>query len=152
MTLPHYAAYKLAVVIGLGAGTLYAFIEKGTTSNVELALVAGSIAAIPPTITGVFTLVVQHRNTVKLDSVKKTGEATHDLSNSAMGAQLLAAIEDKQALSVVLHAVAKERGTPEALAAAQAQDVRVETAKKLYNEHQRNQAKVDAKHEMEAGN
>jgi hypothetical protein len=69
MALHHYAAFKLAGAIGLGAGAIFAFVEKGTTSNVELALIAGGIAAIPPTITGVFSLIVQSRNANKLKEV-----------------------------------------------------------------------------------
>jgi hypothetical protein len=71
MAIHHFAAYKLAGVIGLGAGAIFAFIEKGTTSNVELALIAGGIAAVPPTITGLFSLVLQHRNAGKLTKISE---------------------------------------------------------------------------------
>jgi hypothetical protein len=70
MTLHSLAAYKLgAWVLGLGAGAIFAVVEKGTTSNVQLALIAGGIAAVPPTITGLFALVLQHANAKKLNKI-----------------------------------------------------------------------------------
>jgi hypothetical protein len=69
MALHHYAAYKLVGIVSLGAGALFAIIEKGATSNIELALISGGIAAIPPTITGIFALVLQHSNAKKLSAI-----------------------------------------------------------------------------------
>jgi hypothetical protein len=62
-----------------------------------------------------------------------------------MGEQLLAGIADKQALSVVLHAIAAKSGLPSDLEAATAMDVRVKAAQEKYQIHAKNQAVVDAK-------
>jgi hypothetical protein len=121
---------------------------SSSTIPLIIAAVGSGIAAILSSV----AVIIGALNKTTIESVKKTGEvtnkisdATHTLTNSAMGAQLLSAIEDKQALSVVLHSNAKKSGVLTDLEAAQAMDVRVEAAKKLYQEHVRNQAVVDAK-------
>jgi hypothetical protein len=66
MALHHYAAYKLgAWSVGLGAGVIFAFIEKGTTSDLRIALIGGGIATIPPTIIGLFNLIQQQRGFIE---------------------------------------------------------------------------------------
>jgi len=112
-----------------------------STIPLIIAAVGSGIAAILSSV----AVIIGSLNKSTIESVKKTGEATHTLSNSAMGAQLLSSIADKEALAVVLHSVATKSGVLSDLEAAAAMDVRVEAAKKLYQEHVRNQAVVDAK-------
>jgi hypothetical protein len=87
MALHHYAAYKIVGIISLGAGALFAFIEKGNTSNVQLALIAGGIAAVPPTITGLFALVLQHSNAKKIN---KIGENVDGILSKAQTGEIAA--------------------------------------------------------------
>jgi hypothetical protein len=81
----------------------------------------------------------------ELVSVKHTGEATHTLSNSAMGAQLQVNVATLEALSVVLHRVAVTSKEEADAAAALAVDVRVDAAKKVLQDHLTKQAVVDSK-------
>jgi hypothetical protein len=104
-------------------------------------LITGIFAAVGSTV----ATILGAMNRTDVLSTKKTGEATHILTNSAMGQQLLDGIADKQALSVVLHTLATNSGKPEDLAAAIAMDVRVKAAEVKYQQHQRNQAIVDEK-------
>lgn len=66
----------------------------------------------------------------KLDAVQKTGEQVHSLVNSAHGASL-------RALAAALRIIATDRPTPENITAA-------DKAEKASEEHECNQAKVDA--------
>jgi hypothetical protein len=70
MTLPHYAAYKLgAWGVGLGAGAIFAFVEKDVVLTRYLFLYGIAIATIPPTVTGIFSLILQHRVEKKVDGI-----------------------------------------------------------------------------------
>lgn len=72
-------------------------------------------------------------------------EKVHILANSAMSAQLKLNVEFAEANSVQAHRIAeitKEEGD---MAAATASDVKVKSQQTLYQEHQMQQAKVDAK-------
>jgi hypothetical protein len=80
-----------------------------------------------------------------LGKVKKTGEANHQLSNSAMGAQLQDAVDTAQEKAIFAHRIADLTKTAGDSAAATAADVRVIAKRKLLEEHLKNQAIVDAK-------
>ena len=80
----------------------------------------------------------------KTSQVKKIAEATHTLTNSAMGAQLLTNVQNLEALAVLAHRFAENNNESD-IAAASAIDVRVAAAKALYQKHLINQATVDAK-------
>jgi hypothetical protein len=67
----------------------------------------------------------------------------HTLSNSAMGAQLKGAIEVAEQVAVLAHRLA-ESGAAGDVAVAAAADLKVAANKVLYQEHQIQQAKVDA--------
>jgi hypothetical protein len=113
--------------------------SQWTPFNVGI-LITTTLAAVGSTA----AVIIGALNRSDVISTKKTGEATHVLTNSAMGQQLLDGIADKQALSVVLHSVASASGKAEDLAAATAMDVRVKAAEAKYQQHQKNQAVVDA--------
>jgi hypothetical protein len=79
MALHHYAAYKLgAWGIGLGMGAIFAFVEKGATSDLKIALIGGGIATLPPTILGFFNLIQQQRgfNEQRRDRLANTKQLT----------------------------------------------------------------------------
>lgn len=80
----------------------------------------------------------------EVSSVKATTEATHTLSNSAMGEQMKSTLAALMALSVVQHRLAAN-GQEAEVAAAEAVDVQVEAARKLLQDHLTKQAVVDAK-------
>src|ERR1700683_503654 len=103
------------------------------------------ITSVLGAVGGMIATVIGAMNRTDVLSVKRTGVATHILTNSAMGEQLLAGIADKQALSVVLHAIATKSGSQADLDAAAAMDVRVEAAKVKSQTHIKNQAVVDAR-------
>lgn len=81
----------------------------------------------------------------KAAAIKRVADATHVLSNSAMGAQLLANVQNLEALSVLAHRFAENKNEADK-AAADAIDVRVKAAKEEYQEHLKRQAIVDAIH------
>jgi hypothetical protein len=60
-----------------------------------------------------------------------------------MGVQLLANVQNLEALSVLAHRFAENNNAAD-IAAAVAIDVRVESAKTVYQEHLKQQAVVDA--------
>jgi hypothetical protein len=91
-----------------------------------------------------FTAVLTTWQQFVLNKVKKTGEATHMLSNSAMGAQLQDKVDVYKELAVMAHRLADYTSDPEAKAAAIACDVQVDKARLELREHLIRQAKVDA--------
>jgi hypothetical protein len=109
-------------------------------SEAVISYFPGIIAAIG----GGAAAIIGALNRRDVKSVKKTSEATHILSNSAMGAQLAINVELLQALSVQAHRFASLTKQDGDVATAKAFDVRVEGAKKLYQEHLTKQAVVDA--------
>jgi hypothetical protein len=80
----------------------------------------------------------------KLEKIKKTGEAIHTLSNSAMGAQLKKNVQFAKANAILYHRLAVISGIPSDLAAAMAADVVTESEVELLNTHLAQQAKVDS--------
>ena len=94
MTLHHFAAYKIVGVISLGAGILFAFIEKNTTPIMQLVVVGSCIAAVPPTITGLFGLWLQHRTLALQRSDSKTlatvGEKVDGILSKAQTGEIAA--------------------------------------------------------------
>ena len=95
-------------------------------------------------------LAMQQKKTAdKLESVKKTAEATHTLSNSALGALLQGGVDDAKEKAVLCHRlaeIAKAAGGDASgdIAAAVAADLKVEQRIKLLQAHLIQQAKVDA--------
>ena len=112
-----------------------------------LSYVAGIITSVGTLTVGIISILNHFSikaGNKEINSVKKTGEATHTLSNSAMGAQLAINVELLQALSVQAHRFATMTGQEGDTATAKAFDVRVTGAQKLYQEHLTKQAVVDA--------
>jgi hypothetical protein len=84
-------------------------------------------------------------NAFQAEKIKKTGEATHILSNSAMGEQKKLNVDFAKANAVLAHRIAvltREEGDIDAATDA---DVRVKIQEDLYKAHLVQQAKVDAK-------
>src|ERR1700690_3356296 len=79
----------------------------------------------------------------KAAAIKKVTDATHVLTNTAYGAQLLINGQNLEALAVLSHRFAESGGRADVDAAA-AIDVRVEAAKAEYQMHLKQQAVVDA--------
>jgi hypothetical protein len=64
------SALKLASwLVGIAGATLFAFVESGTASTVQIVVIAVTIAAVPPTVTGIFGLILQTRANKKLNEV-----------------------------------------------------------------------------------
>jgi hypothetical protein len=106
-----------------------------------------TVAAIAAGIAAVIGAINQREITgVKKDltSVKHTSEATHTLSNSAMGQQLRENLATLQAWAVDRHRIAAN-GQEAEIAAAAAVDVKVEAARKALQDHLTKQAVVDAR-------
>lgn len=61
----------VAWVVGIAGGALFAFIEQGSTSTVVVVVIAVTIAAVPPTVTGIFGLILQTRANRTLHEVKE---------------------------------------------------------------------------------
>lgn len=108
-----------------------------------------TIAAIFAGVASIVGTIVTHRKSVEngqeLAKVKKTGEATHTLTNSAMGAQLLTTVELLQAQAVQAHRIAALTHEDADEATAEALEVKVKAAQEVYQKHMTNQAIVDAK-------
>jgi ADP-ribosylglycohydrolase len=141
MSLPHIAAWKVGyTALGLVAAAIYAI-----DPTYKVFIVAVVVAAIPQSITGAFGIIHDRRIERKIDKVERVTEATHTLSNSAMGAQLLTKVELLQMLAVQAHRLAEVTKEAGDLTIAKAFEVQVEAAKKLYQEHVTKQAIIDAK-------
>lgn len=84
-------------------------------------------------------------NAHRIESVKKTAEATHTLSNSAMGGQILGKVQALTASAVVARRLAQVTNSPADFANAAALDVQVAAAATEYQTHVSNQAVVDSK-------
>jgi hypothetical protein len=77
--------------------------------------------------------------------MKKVVDATHTLSNSAMGTQLKAGVDAAKALAVALHRTADLTKTPGDQAAAAAADESALARQTVLDNHLRQQAIVDEK-------
>lgn len=127
---------------------LLLYFTVDTQAASALSYVPGIIAALASGVAMVLGAV----NKIQLEGVKRVADATHTLSNSAMGQQLVTNLATMEALSVVLHRIAAGQGGVEAdVEAAKAIDVRVAAAKKEYTEHLIKQAVVDATNDKTKG-
>ena len=131
--LAHRTGYAIADLIILVAVILQG-VSFGINPNTTAAI--NTLALLGIAIIGAWTA---H----KTSAIKKVADATHILTNSAMGAQLLANVQNLQAMAVLAHRFA-ENGNAADIAAAVAIDVRVEEAKAKYQDHVKRQAIVDA--------
>lgn len=75
----------------------------------------------------------------------KTVDKIHILTNSAMGAQLKLNVEFAEANAVQAHRIAEITKSDGDIAAAEAADVKVKSQQALYQDHQVQQAVVNAK-------
>lgn len=132
-----YLAVQVSVAM-LAVWVLLHFVAVYSGVDAQLILIAG--IALSSFGTAVLTVFQQYT----LNKVKKTGEATHLLSNSAMGEKYKDKVEICQKLAVLAHRLAEYTKQPEADAAALVADVDVEKAKRDLQEHLIRQAKVDA--------
>lgn len=115
---------------------------KGITGQDMMLLAIGAVTAWNSRRSG--------KRDEQVASIKATGEATHILSNSAMGAQLKLNVSFARAVAVMAHRVAtitKEDGD---LASAEAADIQVHDQEAILQLHLIQQAKVDARDAKEA--
>jgi len=84
-------------------------------------------------------------NAYQAGKIKKTGEATHMLSNSAMGEQKKLNVDFARRYAVQAHRIAEITNVDADKVAAEAADVVVKDQEMIYQQHLINQAKVDAK-------
>ena len=129
----HRTGYAVADMVIMGAMVLQG-INLGLSPSTTEAI--NSVAMLAIAIIGIWTA---H----KTSTIKKVADATHVLTNSAMGEQLLANVQNLQAMAVLAHRFAENNNAGD-IASAVAIDVRVEEAKAKYQEHVKNQAIVDA--------
>ncbi len=115
---------------------------SSVTSIASLIAAGASVGAVWASVSNTKRLTSQKR---EIASVKETGIATHTLTNSARGQLLLNRVELLMALSVQGHRFAELTKDAGDMANALAFDVRVESAKVAYQEHQRQQAVIDAR-------
>ena len=126
---PIYSVYLFLIGGGIGQVALASFtLNQSLINNAFLAIIA---------VSGAYTLW-------KTQQIKKVADATHILSNSAMGQQLLSKVQILESLSVVAHRLAHTTNNSADTAAADAIDVRVQSAQQDYEKHQQRQAIVDA--------
>jgi hypothetical protein len=95
------------------------------------------------TLLGAYTTWKTSQTGKKVDAVQIVADATHKLSNSAMGEQLQIGVDDAKALQVVLQSKADASTQPGDAAAALAASQKVMQRQKLLDTHLANQSKVD---------
>jgi hypothetical protein len=95
-------------------------------------------------VAGAVLIVLQIMQSRELAKVKQVAVATHTLSNSATGAMLQASLDDAIAASIQAHKLAELTKDAGYIAAAAAADVKVTQRRMLLQNHQVQQAKVDA--------
>lgn len=126
------AASFLAFLLLLHVAATYGGIEPNTI------LISG--IALSTFGTAILTVWQQHI----LNKVRRTGEATHKLSNSAMGQQLKDKVAFAKQVAVLSHQLANFTKEQTARSAAMAADVVVASAELEYRNHLIQQAKADA--------
>lgn len=133
-----------AQMLGYG-GLLILILYQG-----QLELPAGwpttvnSISLLGLGILGAWTTYQSAKRDKEIASVKKTGEAIHTLSNSAMGAQLKKNVQFAQANATLAHRMAEITKESADIAAAIAADIVVKQEQELLQVHLIQQAIVDA--------
>jgi len=100
--------------------------------------------AVVTAFNGILDRIAQKARTKTLESIKETGEATHTLSNSSMGAQLKLNVVALRTAAVALHRLAVQTKADADIAAAKAADVAVHEAESILEIHLQRQAQVDA--------
>jgi len=131
--LPQRTGLVVADLIVIGAVVLQG-VSFGINPNTAAAINSLAILGVA---------VITAWTASKAAAIKKVADATHILTNSAMGAQLLANVQNLQAMAVLAHRFAENNNASD-IAAAAAIDVRVEEARAKYQEHVKRQAVVDA--------
>lgn len=114
------------------------------TDPIAVALITGLTLLAANVATNTANVYINRKNSKTLDHVETVAVATHVLTNSQLGVQILAKQQNLEVAAVFAHELAKLRGSPADVTAAAALDIRVEAAKKEYEEHQARQAQVDA--------
>jgi hypothetical protein len=114
----------------------------GVDPNVATAI--NSLALLGVAVISAWTAAKSAARDRKLESVKKTGEATHTLSNSAMGAQLKMNVTFARAAAVMARRLAEVTKQSGDTAAAAAADVQVIEQEAILQVHLIQQARVDA--------
>lgn len=137
MIAPNYTVGKILVAVGVPvtAEIMALSLDQSTINSLALLGVA---------IIGLYTARQSKVATTEIASVKKTGEAVHVLSNSAMGAQLKINVQYAKAAALLAHRLAAVTGEKGDEAAAAALDLAVGEQEVLLNTHVIQQAKVDA--------
>ena len=102
-----------------------------------------SVALLGLAIIGVWTAHKTAAIKDKTDEIKKVADATHTLSNSAMGAQLKMNVQFATSDAVSKHRIATLTNEAGDIAAAQAADIVVKEQEDLLQRHVIAQAKVD---------
>ena len=115
-----------------------------TTIHDLIVSAAPTLVAGAAWLTAWSALTASKNNSKAIAHVDKVAVATHELSNSAMEAQLLANVQNLE-MGLVFARRLADTGTEADKAAAKALEIRVEAAKQEHREHQLKQAKVDAR-------
>ena len=67
-----YGLWKgVAWIAGVAGAGLYAFVEQHSASTAQIVIIAVTIAATPPTVTGIFGLILQARANKKQDEANR---------------------------------------------------------------------------------
>jgi hypothetical protein len=128
--------WGLLCFIDASVGTDIGLSPSLTTTINSLALLG--IAAI-----SAWTAAKQANRDKTVASIKKTGEATHTLSNSAMAAQLKMNVQFATQTSVLAHRLADVTKQAGDIAAAIAADIVIKEQEAILQKHLIAQAKVD---------
>ena len=116
--------------------------ELGLSENTTTAI--NSLALLGIAVLSAWTASKQAGRDKKVESIKKTGEATHTLSNSAMAAQLKMNVQFATQTAVLAHRLADVTKQEGDVAASLAADIVVKEQEAILQKHLIAQAKVDA--------
>ena len=78
-----YGLWKgVAWIAGVAGAGLYAFVEQHSASTAQIVIIAVTIAAVPPTVAGIFNLIMQARSNKRQDEMnRKQDEANRKLTD-----------------------------------------------------------------------
>src|ERR1700691_1573682 len=116
--------------------------ELGLSESTTTAI--NSLALLGIAVLSAWTASKQAGRDKKVESIKKTGEATHTLSNSAMAAQLKMNVQFATQTAVLAHRLADVTKQEGDVAASLAADIVVKEQEAILQKHLIAQAKVDA--------
>jgi hypothetical protein len=126
---------------------LLCFIDASVGTDIglspNLTTMINSIALLGIAAISAWTAAKQANRDKQVLSIKRTGEATHTLSNSAMAAQLKMNVQFATQTAVLAHRLAESTKQEGDIAAALAADIVVKEQEAILQKHLIAQAKVD---------